>query len=186
MPEITLSPFPDSLSYEQAAVVPLGVSTASAGLFQKDCLNLPYPKPGSHEATGMSILVWGGSGSVGASAVQLAAASGVQVVATCSKTNFDFVKDLGAKHVVDYNDESAVDQIVEALQGTKFAGAFDSICHENTRTACGAVAEKMGGGLIVGTLPPPGNVELGKGVKAKGSTFTPPYDIRDDWGPEND
>ncbi|KAF7504198.1 hypothetical protein GJ744_002617 [Endocarpon pusillum] len=167
VPEITCSPFPDSLSYEQAAVVPLGASTASAALYQKDCLNLPYPKPGSREPTGTSILVWGGSGSVGASAVQLAAASGVHVVATCSKTNVDFVKGLGAKHVVDYNDESAVDQIVEALQGTKFTGVFDSVGLENTWKACGAVAEKIGGGLIIGTVPPPENVELGKGVKAK-------------------
>ncbi len=172
VPEIALSPIPDSLSYEQAAVVPLGLSTAAAGLYQKDCLKLPYPKPGSREPNGTSILVWGGSSSVGASAVQLAAASGVQVVATCSKTNLDFVKGLGAKHVVDYNDGSAVDQIVQALQGTKFVGVFDSIAHENTWTACGAVAEKMGGGLVAGTLPPPKDVELGKGVKAKDGKFS--------------
>jgi NADPH:quinone reductase-like Zn-dependent oxidoreductase len=173
VPEILVSPIPDSLSFEQAAVIPLGLSTAAAGLYQKDCLKLPYPKPGSQKSTGTSILVWGGSGSVGGTAVQLAAASGVEVTATCSKRNFDYVKGLGATHVVDYNDPSAVNEIVKHLQGTQFAGAFDSISHEETYKVCGAVAERMGGGLVTGTLPAPKGVDLGKGVTTKdGRSFS--------------
>jgi len=174
VPQITVSPIPDSMSFEQAAVIPLGLSTAAAGLYQKDFLKLPYPKPSSQTSTGTSILVWGGSGSVGGNAVQLAAASGVQVVATCSKRNFDYVKSLGATHVVDYNDSSVVDEIVKALQGTKFAGAYNSIADEKTYKACGAVAEKLGGGIVTGTLPVPEGVDLGKGVKAKDGKFPHP------------
>jgi NADPH:quinone reductase-like Zn-dependent oxidoreductase len=175
VPEITVSPIPDSLAFEQAAVIPLGLSTAAAGLYQKDHLNLPYPKPGSQKSTGTSVLVWGASGSVGGNAVQLAVASGVDVVATCSKRNFDYVKDLGATHVVDYHDPSAVDELVKALKTTKFVGAFDSIADEKTYKACGAVIEKLGGGLVTGTLPAPEGVDLGKGVTAKdGNWPTPP------------
>jgi NADPH:quinone reductase-like Zn-dependent oxidoreductase len=172
VPEITVSPIPDSMAFEQASVLPLGVSTAASALYQKDFLKLPYPKPGSRSSTGKSILVWGGSGSVGGNAVQLAAASGVKVVATCSQRNFEYVKSLGASEVVDYNDPSATDDIVKALQGTEFAGVFNSIGEEKTWKACGAVAEKMGGGLIAATLPPPEGADLGQGVKAKGGTLS--------------
>jgi NADPH:quinone reductase-like Zn-dependent oxidoreductase len=167
VPEITVSPIPDTLSYEQAAVVPLGLSTAAAALYQKDCLNLPYPKPGSPKPTGSAILVWGGSSSVGGNAIQLAAASGFQVVATCSKKNFEYVKGLGATHVVDYNDASVVEDVVKVLQGMKFAGVLDSISEEKTYRACGAVAEKLGGGIIAGTVPLAKGVDLGKGVTLK-------------------
>lgn len=163
VPEITVSPIPDTLSFEQAAVIPLGLSTAAAGLYQTDTLKLPYPTAGSPKSTGTSILVWGGSSSVGANTIQLAVASGVQVVATCSKRNFDFVKALGATHAIDYNDPSAVDEIVKALQGTKFAGVFDSISEEKTFKTCAAVTEKLGGSPIIGTLPPPEGVNATSG-----------------------
>jgi NADPH:quinone reductase-like Zn-dependent oxidoreductase len=177
VPETTVSPIPDSLSYEEAAVLPLGVSTASAALYKKDCLSLPYPKPGSKEPTGTSILIWGASGSVGLNAVQLAVASGVQVVATCSKKNFDLVKSLGATHVIDYKDDSVVDQIVEALQDTKFAGAFDTISLPPTWKSCGAVVAKLGGGLIAGTMQAPEGLNLGEGVRSKAGRFFRRYEI---------
>ena len=174
VPEITVSPIPDSLSFEQAAVIPLGLSTAAAALYQKDFLKLPYPKPGSQQSTGASVLVWGGSSSVGGNAIQLAISSGVDVVATCSKKNSEYVKGLGARKVIDYNDSSAIDEIVKHLQGTRFAGAFDSISEEKTYKACGAVAEKLGGGIIAGTLPPPQDADLGKGVAAKDGKSSSP------------
>ncbi|ETS77049.1 hypothetical protein PFICI_10923 [Pestalotiopsis fici W106-1] len=39
------SKIPQSLSHEQASVLPLGLSTAASGLFMKDYLALPVPKP---------------------------------------------------------------------------------------------------------------------------------------------
>lgn len=67
-------PLPDGLSYEEAAVLPLALSTAACGLFQRDHLALAHPS--AHpEPTGRTVLVWGGSTSVGANAIQLAAAA---------------------------------------------------------------------------------------------------------------
>lgn len=62
---------------------------------------------------GRSILVWGGSSSVGAYAIQLASLGGFKVVATASPANFDYVRSLGADVVVDYHDG---DQAVELIQ----------------------------------------------------------------------
>jgi NADPH:quinone reductase-like Zn-dependent oxidoreductase len=77
------TPIPDHISYEQAAVLPLGVSTAACGLFQKDLLGLRLPA-GHAPPAGETVLVWGGSTSVGSNAIQLAVAAGYDVITTAS------------------------------------------------------------------------------------------------------
>lgn len=62
------SPIPDSLSYEDACVLPLCASTAACGLFMKDFLALQYPTV-SPKPTGKTLLIWGGSTSVGSNAI---------------------------------------------------------------------------------------------------------------------
>lgn len=101
------SALPDNMSFEQASVLPLSISTAAAGLFQKSFLGLPYPttsaKPGEQ-----SLLIWGGSSSVGLSAIQLGVAAGLKVVTTCSSHNSKLCESLGAK-TFDYNSPSEFD-----------------------------------------------------------------------------
>ena len=63
------SHIPSTLSYEQASVIPLGFSTAACGLFQKDQLELQLPSL-SPNPTGETVLIWGGSTSVGVNAIQ--------------------------------------------------------------------------------------------------------------------
>ena len=125
------APLPHSMSFEEASVLPLSLSTAAAGLYQSEYLNLPLP---SHnpKSTGKTLLVWGGSSSVGASVIQLAAASGVEVVATASKRNFDLVRKLGAREVFDYTSPSIVGDLTAYLSNKDVAGGFDSkfLCHE--------------------------------------------------------
>jgi NADPH:quinone reductase-like Zn-dependent oxidoreductase len=81
-PDLT-SPIPSSLSYEAASVIPLGLSTAAAGLFQKDTLALHLPSL-SPKPTGQTLIVWGGSTSVGCNAIQLGVAAGHEVFTTYS------------------------------------------------------------------------------------------------------
>ncbi|KAL9078716.1 MAG: hypothetical protein Q9157_002361 [Trypethelium eluteriae] len=126
VPEDFASGIPDSVSFEQAAVLPLGLFTAAVGLFQKDQLGLDLPSI-NPKPTGMTLLVWGGSSSVGSNAIQLALAAGYEVFTTCSKKNFEFVKRLGASQAFDYNDDNVVAQIVEALNGKSMPGIFDAI-----------------------------------------------------------
>ncbi len=95
LPHMT-SHIPDRLPYENAAVIPLGLSTAACALFQKDQLALQYPSSPAAKSTGKTVLIWGGSTSVGANAIQLSIAAGYEVITTCSPRNFDFVKRLGA------------------------------------------------------------------------------------------
>ncbi|HZC11515.1 MAG TPA: zinc-binding alcohol dehydrogenase family protein, partial [Mycobacterium sp.] len=85
--EHMVAPIPDSLSFEQAAVLPLALSTAAVGLFQKDQLGLPLPTADPVDQA-ETVLVWGGSTSVGSNAIQLARNAGYRVVATASPHHF--------------------------------------------------------------------------------------------------
>ncbi|KAJ5665798.1 uncharacterized protein N7477_008246 [Penicillium maclennaniae] len=117
------SPIPDSMSYEDACVLPLAVSTAACGLFQTDQLGLQLPSASSKDK-GETLLVWGGSTSVGCSAIQLAVSAGYEVYATASPHNFDYLKKLGAAQIFNYKSKTVVNEIVKAFQGKKAAGAI--------------------------------------------------------------
>ena len=163
-------PIPDALSFADASVVPLGLSTAAAGLYEKSNLALRYPS--AHpKPSGESVLIWGGSSSVGSSTIQLAVASGYRVVATASKRNFDYVKSLGAEIVVDHSGSTVVDDLVAALKGGKFVGAYDTIGLPESIKPTAAVVSQLGGGLLATTLDPPN--DLPKGVEGKQGELCP-------------
>ncbi|MCJ1475381.1 hypothetical protein MMC13_004043 [Lambiella insularis] len=136
------SHIPSTISYESAAVLPLGLSTAACGLFQKDqlALQLPTvpPKP-----TGKTVIVWGGSTSVGCNAIQLAIAAGYEVITTCSPKNFDYIKKLGASQAFDYKSKTVIADIIRAMNGKTCAGAL-SIGHRSAE-ACLDVLDKCKG-----------------------------------------
>ena len=117
------APIPDTLPYENAAVLPLALSTAACGLFQKDQLALDYPSL-TPKPTGKTLLVWGGSTSVGSNAIQLAVAAGYEVITTASAKNFDYVRKLGASQVFDYHSKTVVKDVIAAFKGKTSAGAL--------------------------------------------------------------
>lgn len=117
------APIPAWMSFEQAAVLPLAVSTAACGLYQKDHLALAYPSL-TPKATGDTVLIWGGSTSVGSNAIQLAVASGYEVVTTASPKNFDYVRKLGASRVFDYASPTAVSDVIKEFRGRSLAGSL--------------------------------------------------------------
>ncbi|KAE9371256.1 putative alcohol dehydrogenase [Stipitochalara longipes BDJ] len=118
------SPIPPTLSFEQAAVLPLAVSTAACGLFLKDQLALQLPTIPRPKATGKTVLIWGGATSVGCSAIQLAVAAGYEVITTSSPQNFELMKKLGASQVFDYKSRTVVPDIIRAFKGKTTAGAL--------------------------------------------------------------
>ncbi|MCJ1412212.1 hypothetical protein MMC19_006305 [Ptychographa xylographoides] len=118
------SPIPSTLSYEKACVIPLGLSTAACGLFQQDMLALRLPSEPREAQTDKTVLIWGGSSSVGSSAIQLAVAAGYEVITTCSPRNFEYVKRLGACEAFDYNSKTVKDDVLRALKDKSCAGAF--------------------------------------------------------------
>ena len=144
------SEIPESISFESAAVIPLGLSTAASGLFQDSFLNLQLPTVPAQKLTGKTLLIWGGASSVGSNAIQLAVAAGYQVVTTASPKNFEYVKKLGAGAVYDYNDSTVGEDLLEFFHGKTIAGALDCIGGP-AWSICTDVVQKSSGSKFVAT-----------------------------------
>lgn len=117
------TPIPDHVAFENAAVVPLGLSTAAAGLFEPDQISLLYPGPAAEPRHDV-VLVWGASTSVGCNAVELARASGYTVLATAGTTNHEYVRSLGAEAVFDYRQPDVDDKVLTTLGDRPLAGTM--------------------------------------------------------------
>jgi NADPH:quinone reductase-like Zn-dependent oxidoreductase len=157
------APIPDALTFEEAAVMPLGISTAACGLFQKDFLAMNAPSAAATR-TGKTLLIWGGSTSVGSNAIQLAVAAGYDVVTTASPRNFDYVKRLGAREAFDYRSRTVISDIVSALRGREIAGAL--AIGAGSAGACIDIVGACKGKRFVAMATPPtsfDNVPAGRG-----------------------
>jgi NADPH:quinone reductase-like Zn-dependent oxidoreductase len=112
---------PAALSFEQAAALPFGATTALS-FFRKSKL-LP----------GEKVLINGASGSVGIAAVQLAKHLGCAVTGVCSAVNLALVKSLGADNVIDYTKEDftknglTYDVIVDTVGTATFSRSHKSL-----------------------------------------------------------
>ncbi|MCL5429607.1 MAG: NAD(P)-dependent alcohol dehydrogenase [Chloroflexi bacterium] len=89
-----VAPKPKSITFEQAAAIPIAGLTALQGLRDHGKIQ-----------PGQKVLINGASGGVGTFAVQVAKALGAEVTAVCSSQNVEKARSLGADHVVDYPKE---------------------------------------------------------------------------------
>jgi len=154
---------PDSLSFNEACVIPLAFDTAATGLFSdrhQGYLGLEWPT--LHAKTSdKKVIVYGGSSSVGALGIQLAAATGVYVIAIASARNFDLCHSCGAYEVFDYNDPSVVDHVVRAVETAKptdFVGILDAISQEESYRIVVPILERLGRGNLATVLAGPSNI----------------------------
>ncbi|KAF4950008.1 hypothetical protein FGADI_8454 [Fusarium gaditjirri] len=115
---------PDSISFQDGAVLPVGIVTASIALFKG--LGLPMREKSAEE--GGVVFVWSGASSVGVSAVQIAHALGWTVYATASQKHHEWLKTLGVADSWDYRDPQVAQKISQALKssGTKIRGVIDA------------------------------------------------------------
>jgi NADPH:quinone reductase-like Zn-dependent oxidoreductase len=91
VPEERLAAKPATLSFEQAAAVPVAAMTALQGV-----------RDHGRVEQGQKVLIIGASGGVGTFAVQLAKALGAEVTGVCSTRNVELVRSIGADAVIDY------------------------------------------------------------------------------------
>jgi NADPH:quinone reductase-like Zn-dependent oxidoreductase len=89
-----LAPKPRSLTFEEAAAMPVAGLTALQGLRDQ-----------AHLRPGQRVVVYGAGGGVGTFAVQIAKALGAHVTAVSRGSNVDLLRSIGADEVVDYSME---------------------------------------------------------------------------------
>src|SRR5438094_185206 len=136
------APKPKSLTYVEAAAVPVVAMTAWQALVDT-----------AKVSAGQTVLIHGGSGGVGSFAIQIAKARGAKVIATASTANQDFLKQLGADVAIDYTKQKFedvakdVDVVLDSIGRDTLARSY-------------AVVKK--GGIIVSLVARPKASELEK------------------------
>src|SRR5215831_4482346 len=140
--ETEVAPKPKSISFVEAAAVPVVALTAWQALIDTAKLT-----------AGQTVLIHGGSGGVGTFAVQIAKARGAKVIATASAANQDLLKQLGVDQPIDYTTTKFedvvkdVDIVLNGVRGDSLARSY-------------GVVKK--GGIIVSITGPPDPAELEK------------------------
>ena len=160
---------PDHISFTDGVVVPFAVEAAICALSVKEpgpcmpgvttpALGLPYPTlQDSTPAASKTLVVYGASSSVGSMTTQIATAAGINVIAIAGKHNQDLVKRCGADRVFDHKDSSLVEKVIGAVEASQseFVGIFDAISIPETYARDLAILEKLNGGHLACTHPPP-------------------------------
>lgn len=108
---------PQSLSFAQAAAVPLVFITAWEALYDR-----------ARIANDQTILIHAGAGGVGHAAIQLAKLAGAKVITTVSsEEKANFVKRLGADKIIRYPTQDIVAEVSQWTAGKDVDIAFDTV-----------------------------------------------------------
>lgn len=144
----------------EAAICALSLKVPGVAMpgFATPTLGLPYPSLQQVPPSGKTLVVYGGSSSVGSMATQLATAAGIRVVSVVGKHNFAFSKSCGATDVFDHKDPLVADKVIEAVGQSSFIGIFDAIATPETYHHDLVILDKLGGGQLACVHPPPADV----------------------------
>ncbi|NRQ33577.1 NAD(P)-dependent alcohol dehydrogenase [Nonomuraea sp. NN258] len=149
LPQDALVRKPRTLTFEQAAAIPLAAGTALLALREE-----------GRVSAGQRVLVNGASGGVGTFAVQLAKAFGAHVTGVCSGRNAGLVRSLGADEVIDYTKQDFTregdryDVLVDAAGGHRGSACRRVLTSEGAHVLIGGPAGRwlQPMGAIMATL----------------------------------
>ncbi len=134
VPADFIAPKPRTLTFEQAAGIPVAGITAWRSLIDV-----------AHLQRGQRVLIDGGAGGVGSAAVQIAKARGAYVIATASARHARFLRSIGADEVVDYT-AGPFEQKVKDVDV--------ALATANLDDAVRAIATVKPGGMLVSIVGP--------------------------------
>ncbi|WP_269584961.1 NADPH:quinone reductase [Roseibium sp. Sym1] len=131
VPEIQAVTLPDSVSFEEGAILGIPGLTAVHAVLA------------GGPVAGKTVLVSGGAGTVGHLAIQVAASSGATVLATArGSAGLQAARDAGAAHVFDYTADDLADQILEATGGKLVDRIVEVEFGRNAETDTKVIAER--------------------------------------------
>jgi len=138
-PAHTFARIPEGVSFVDAATLPCAALTAYCALYRR-----------LHIREGDIVLVHAAAGGVGGFAIQLAKAAKAFVIGTCSGSNAEYVRELGADEVIDYRSED-VFQRAKAIAGDRGIDAIiDNIGPSNGVDNLGLLGPEGGLACIAG------------------------------------
>jgi len=142
IPVSSLARKPRSMTFEEAAGVPIAAETAYRALHEAGGIQ-----------AGQNVLIHGAAGGVGSAAVQIARAAGARVIGTASANNLEFLKSIGADQAIDYRTQKFEDLVrnvdlvlntanaettVRSVQVVRAGGALVTIVGSTDAAACAA------------------------------------------------
>jgi len=139
--EESVAPKPASITFEQAAAVPMAALTALQGL-----------RNAGRIEEGQSVLINGAGGGIGTFAVQIAKTFGAEVTGVCSDAKVDLVRSIGADHVIDYTREDFTrsgrrfDLLLDMVSNRSLSETRRALTQKGTLVIAGGV----GGGRLLG------------------------------------
>ena len=123
---------PKNISHLEAATLPLAAGTAYEMLVTRAQLKI-----------NQSILIHGGAGGVGIPTIQIAKAMGATVFTTARKVHHEFLKELGADYVIDYENENYLDAILTLTDNKGVDVVIDTL-GGNTLSDSGKILSQLG------------------------------------------
>jgi NADPH:quinone reductase-like Zn-dependent oxidoreductase len=147
VPEKALAPMPTGMTYEQAAALPQAGAIALQGIREK-----------GQARPGQQVLINGAGGGSGMYAIQLAKLDGAEVTGVDNAEKLEFIRSLGADHVIDYTRENftrngrAYDLILD-LAGYRSAFAYQrSLAPEGRYLYVGGSVGTLLQALLIGPM----------------------------------
>ncbi|KAF4997559.1 hypothetical protein FGRMN_3764 [Fusarium graminum] len=118
------------------------------GLYRTLGLPLPEEPPQQH----YTVFIYGGSTAMGISAIQFAKLSAATVITTSSPFNTEYLKSLGADHVLDYRSATLVDDVLRIAEGP-VQYAFENFPSDASAATSASVLSRSGNAKYVSLIP---------------------------------
>jgi len=137
---------PKNISHLEAATLPLAAGTAWEMLVTRAQLKI-----------NQSILIHGGAGGVGIPTIQIAKAMGAIVFTTARKVHHQFLLELGADYVIDYENENYIN-VIQQLTANKGVDVIIDTLGGNTLSDSGQILSQMGQVVTIVDIEKPQNL----------------------------
>jgi NADPH2:quinone reductase len=157
---------PDSITFEEAATVPVNAIASFVGIFHKTGLDIGFPEIKAKGLESQKIVIVGGGSSTGKFAIEFAKLAGFgEIVTVAGLSNEKVLRELGATHVVDRHAPDAGAQVREIV-GDDLVYALDSSSRGDSQSFVVSLLSNTKRGEYASLLPGQATQDVAETKKA--------------------